>query len=79
MRLISILIGLAIIAFMVNKQLNTTSVPTDTEVDVGGGNNDTPKVPTSPEGVKQFEADMDKFMQDTEAQRNKKLEETLSE
>lgn len=79
MRLISILIGLAIIAFMVNKQLNTTSAPMDTEVNIGDRINAAPKVPTSPEGVKQFDADMDKFMQDTEAQRNKKLEETLSE
>lgn len=79
MRLISILIGLAIIAFMVNKQLNTTSAPMDTEVNIGDRINEAPKVPTSPEGVKQFDADMDKFMQDTEAQRNKKLEETLSE
>ena len=78
MRLISILLVLVLIAFLVMKQLNSDSSRNNVEEALDTGGVKTPKVPTSPEDIQEFEEDINKFMQENTEKRNKKIEESLA-
>lgn len=79
MRLISLLVGLAIIALIASKQLHTSPEPVASKIQPNRENPETPKVTTTPEGVNQFGTDMDKYLQSTEAKRKKQIEEALDQ
>lgn len=74
MRLISLLIGLAIIAYLINKQLTPAPPPSDINTTANSQNIVPPKVPVTPNKVKDFETDINQFVQDAASERNKALE-----
>lgn len=81
MKLISLLIGLVIIAYLISKQLVAESPSSDINAIFDKQEIALPKIPVTQKDVKGFEVDMNKFIQDTAAERNKefeKIEESLS-
>ncbi len=73
MKLIALLVGLLIISILAFKQLSPQHEPATVE---GSDQQVTlPKVPTSPEGIKEFEKDMNKFMKDQQQETENKLRE----
>ena len=60
------------------KQLNSDSSRNNAEEALDTGGVKTPKVPTSPEDIQEFEEDINKFMQEKTEKRNKKIEESLA-
>jgi len=74
MRLISLLIGLILVAYLVSTQLSPDSTSGDINTNIDQQDVTPPKVPVAPSELKEFEADMNTFIQDTASERNKKLE-----
>ena len=74
MRLISLLIGLVIIAYLISKQLEPDSSSNDIDDIIDQQDIALPKVPVSPKDIKGFETEMNKFIQDTAANRQEELE-----
>lgn len=73
MRMIFLLVVLLIIALVVTRQIGGPSAPDPTSASVQ--TNQPPKVPTRPQDVQKFGQDMDKFVQDSAARRQQKIEE----
>jgi hypothetical protein len=73
MRLISLLIGLILVAYLVSTQLSPDSTSGDINTNIDQQDVPPPKVPVAPSELKEFEADMNTFIQDTASERNKKL------
>jgi len=79
MRIISLLITLLIIGFLINQQMSSKSSSQrsiDDFFDAQGIS--APKTPTSPEEVKIFEKEINKFMQDSALERAKELEDATA-
>ncbi len=74
MRLIVLVIVLALIGFLVNKQLNSSSAQKQLESAIGEQGIDVPKVPSSPEDLKKFEKDLNNFVKNDAKRRAKELE-----
>ncbi|TVZ40960.1 hypothetical protein P886_0296 [Alteromonadaceae bacterium 2753L.S.0a.02] len=74
MRLIILLLAVVIIGLIVSKQLSSgkpqDSGQTDTTSSI-----DTPKVPSAPQDVPKFEKQINEFMIDAAAERDKKMRE----
>lgn len=71
MRMIFLLVVLLIIALLLTRQIGGTSTlaePTSAQA------NQSPHVPTRPQGVQQFGQDMDKFVQDSAARRKQQID-----
>ena len=73
MKIISILIGLVLVALFVMKQLNSGSSRNNIEEVIDKENINTPKVPTSPKDIQKFEKDINKYIQDTTEKKTKEL------
>ena len=73
MRLISLLIGLILVAYLVSTQLSPDSTSGDINTNIDQQDVPPPKVPVAPSELKEFEADMNTFIQDTASERNEKL------
>jgi len=76
-RLISILLVLVFIAFLVMKQLDSGPSKNNVEEISNNENVNTPKVPTSPKGIQEFEKDMNKLILDQTEKRNENIEKSL--
>lgn len=72
MRLIMLLVALVIVALLVGRQMNN-SVQPNVEGSMAPADSGVPKVPVRPQGVEQFEKDMNKFMEDEASEQAKKL------
>jgi len=70
-------LALALIAFLVVKQLDSSSSNNQAEKVTTNNNIDSPAIPTSPKDLQKFEQDIDKFILDNADSRAKKLEESL--
>ncbi len=77
MRLISLLLALLLVAFLVVKQLNSSSSQSQVKQVLGSDGVDIPKVPSSPKDLQNFEGDMDKFIQDNADKRSEHLEKAM--
>ena len=77
MRLISLLIGLVIIALLIGRQLTSDAPSSEAQDHIDNQNVTLPKIPVAPENVKEFEADLNEFIQDTASKKNKELEDAL--
>ena len=73
MRIISILVGLLILAYLSSKQATPEAPSRDLDTVTDNKEITLPKVPTAPENVKDFKTDINKFIQDTASERNKEL------
>lgn len=73
MKIISILIGLVLVALFVMKQLNSGSSRNNIEEVIDKENINTPKVPTSPKDIQKFEKDINKYIQDTTEKKNERI------
>ena len=71
--LLSILIGLVLVALFVMKQLNSGSSRNNIEEVIDKENINTPKVPTSPKDIQKFEKDINKYIQDTTEKKNERI------
>lgn len=74
MRLISLLLGLVILAYFISKQLASNKPESEITQTLDQQEISTPRVPTTPQDVKKFEANMNDFMQDAAEKRAKALE-----
>ncbi len=74
MRIISILVGLMILAYLHTRQVTPEAPSSDVNTVMDNNEIAVPKVPTAPENIKDFKTDMNKFIQDTASERNKALE-----
>ena len=75
MRLISLLVGLLLVGLLVMKQLNSSSSVNES---IDSVNFKVPKVPTSTQGISEFEGDINKFIQDNADKRAQELENSLN-
>jgi hypothetical protein len=78
MKLISLLIVLLLIGFLVKKQLDSGSSSTEYDEIIESKNLSTPKVPSSPKGVKKFDVEINDFMKESAEEKERKLEEVLN-
>ena len=74
MKLISLMIGLIIVAYLVNKQMTSELSNTERNKKHDKQDNVLPKIPTTPKEVEGFETDMNKLIHDLSSERNKELE-----
>ena len=74
MKLISLMIGLIIVAYLVNKQMTSELSNTERNKILDKQDNVLPKIPTTPKEVEGFETDMNKLIHDLSSERNKELE-----
>lgn len=79
MRLIVILVALLVVALLVKKQLDSSPSTEAYKALIDESGLSTPKVPTSPSEIKQFEDDMNQFMQDAADQKAKGIEEAMNQ
>ena len=79
MRLISLLIGLVLIAFLISKQLASDSPSRDIAAIIEEDGISLPKVPVSPKDLKAFEADMNAFIENAASERKEELEKALNQ
>ena len=73
MKIISILIGLVLVALFVMKQLNSGSSRNNIEEVIDKENINTPKIPTSPKDIQKFEKDINKYIQDATEKKNERI------
>lgn len=78
MRLISLLVGVLLVGLFIMKQLDSSSSVNENIHAVDTGDFKTPKVPTTPQGIAEFEGDMNKFIQDNADKRARELEDSLN-
>ena len=69
--------ALLLVAFLVVKQLNSSSSQSQVKQVLGSDGVDIPKVPSSPKDLQNFEGDMDKFIQDNADKRSEHLEKAM--
>ena len=77
MKLISLLLGLVIVAYLINKQMTSSLSNNRTNAELDKQDVTLPKTPTTPEEVKDFEKDVNKLIQDLSTERNKELQKSL--
>lgn len=77
MRLISILAVMLIIGYLVKTQLAGGESSQPAEVLTEGAPVDTPKVPTTPDGLKNFDKDVDAFVQQAADEREARMKEAM--
>ena len=77
MRLLSLVLTLAIMAFLINKQLSSGSPSADIDANIDGSPTTQPialpSVPSSPEDLEGFENDMQQLLNDLSKQRNQEM------
>ncbi len=77
MRLISILAVMLIIGYLVKTQLAGDESPEPVEVLTEGATVEAPKVPTTLEGLKNFDKDVDAFVQQAADEREARMKEAM--
>lgn len=70
MRLILLLVAMLIVGLLVTRQIG----PTASQGRHWGGESQPPAVPTRPQDLQQFSEGMDKFLQDSETERRRKID-----
>jgi len=76
MRLVVILLALAIVGFLVYGQIGKVWVPPDDLPDTGSGV-EAPRVPQRVQELPAFEGQMERFMDATHEERQRRLEESI--
>ena len=71
MRMIGLLLALLLVGWLVYGQLNLNAPPAV----VNGTENGTPRVPTTPQQLQQFDRDINQFVTDSAAERTRQIEE----
>ena len=74
MRLISLLLALLLIGFLVIKQLDSSSSNNKIEEVLKSEDINAPKVPSSPKDLREFDEDINKFIQDNADKRAEELD-----
>lgn len=73
MKLLSLLIGLVLVAYLMSKQMSSNSQLDDIS-NIDQQNISAPKVPVTAKGLKEFETDINTFIENTAADRDKEIE-----
>lgn len=74
MRIISLLIGLLVVAYFINLQISSKSPSKDIIEIIDKQDISLPKIPVTPKDLKEFETDINKFLQDAMSERKKELD-----
>ncbi len=73
MRLIILLIALIVIGLLVSNEISNETQP-NAESAVGPASSDVPKIPVQPKDVKQFEKDMNAFMDNKASEQARRID-----
>lgn len=76
MRMIVMLVGLLLVGFIISKQLQS---PSDTETaQQATSGSELPNVPTRPQDVPQFEQDINSFINQTNEEQTRQIDEAIN-
>ena len=75
MRLISVLIALAIVAYILSRVLTPAADSKEVTTSAASQNAAAPRVPTSPGNLNKFETDVNQFVEDANAEQRRRLDE----
>ena len=79
MRLVAVLLALLIVGFLVKNQLQGPAAPAAPAESSPPPVIETPRVPTTPGGLPQFEQDVDQFIDAAAEERGRRIDEATSQ